>query len=80
MSQLCFSIRRLSIAALLMTAASWQPASAQSASPQGATLQRAAAQRATPQAIDSIAAVVNTDVITRKELSDRVKSVEARRR
>jgi peptidyl-prolyl cis-trans isomerase SurA len=68
MSQLCFSFRRLSIAALLLVAASSQPASAQSAAP----------QRTAPQAIDSIAAVVNTDVITRKDLSDRVKSVETR--
>lgn len=68
MSQIFISFRRLSIAAMLIAAASSQPASAQSAAP----------QRAAPKAIDSIAAVVNTDVITRKELSDRVKSVEKR--
>ena len=69
----CFSLCRLSIAALLMALASLQPAAAQSA-----TAPSAPAPRAAPKAIDSIAAVVNTDVITRKELSDRVKSVEAR--
>ena len=68
MSQLYFSLRRLSIAAMFIAAASSSPAIAQSPAP----------QRAAPKAIDSIAAVVNTDVITRKELSDRVKSVEAR--
>lgn len=65
----CFSLRRLSTVALLMAMTALQPAAAQSAT---------APQRAAPKAIDSIAAVVNTDVITRKELSDRVKSVEAR--
>ncbi len=68
MSQLYISLRRLSIAALLITAAASQPAGAQSAAP----------KRAAVQTIDSIAAVVNTDVITRKELSDRLKSIETR--
>ena len=70
MPLLSFSFRRLPLAALLIAAATLQSAHAQAPA--------AAPQRATPKAIDSIAAVVNTDVITRNELNDRVKSVEAR--
>ena len=85
MYQLCFSFRRLSTVAVLIFAASSQFAGAQSPSAQPAakaiaktTSQTAAPARSTPREVDSIAAVVNTDVITRKDLSDRVKSVEAR--
>lgn len=81
MSQLCFSFRRLSIAAMLIAAASWQSAGAQAASVSPtakSSVQPTASQRSAPVTIDSIAAVVNTDVITRRDLSDRIKSVEAR--
>ena len=64
-----YSLRRVSIAALLVLGSSLQLAAAQA--PTTAT-------RVRPIAVDSIAAVVNTDVITRKELADRIKSVEAR--
>ena len=64
------SLRRLSIVALLLAGLPLQQASAQTPS--------AAPKRIVPIEVDSIAAVVNTDVITRKELAERVTSVEAR--
>ena len=64
-----YSLRRVSIAALLVLGSSLQLAAAQAPT---------TAARVRPIAVDSIAAVVNTDVITRKELADRIKSVEAR--
>ncbi len=64
------SLRRLSIVVLLLAAMPHQQARAQAPT--------AAPKRVIPTEVDSIAAVVNTDVITRKELADRVKSVEAR--
>ena len=64
------SLRRLSIVVLLLAAMPHQQARAQAPT--------AAPKRVIPTEVDSIAAVVNTDVITRKELADRVKSVEVR--
>ena len=70
MALLSISFTRLSVTAFLLAAASLQVANAQAPA--------AVPARSAPKAVDSIAAVVNTEVITRKELSDRVKSVEAR--
>ena len=70
MALLSISFTRLSVAAFLLAAASLQVVNAQAPAP--------ATPRTAPKEVDSIAAIVNTDVITRKELSDRVKSVEAR--
>ena len=64
------SLRRLSIVALLLAGMPLQQANAQSPA--------AVPKRIVPTEVDSIVAVVNTDVITRRELADRVISVEAR--
>ncbi|WP_326939620.1 peptidylprolyl isomerase [Actimicrobium sp. GrIS 1.19] len=65
-----FSVRALPIAAILLTLFGAQPVAAQ--------VSAAAPQKAAPQVIDSIVAVVNTDVITRQELNERVRMVESR--
>jgi peptidyl-prolyl cis-trans isomerase SurA len=65
-----FSVRALPVAAILLTLFGAQPVAAQ--------VSAAAPQKAAPQVIDSIVAVVNTDVITRQELNERVRMVESR--
>lgn len=73
-------VQCLKIAAVLISVAfgGMQPASAQfTPANQGAT-SAAAPRKAEPRVIDSIVAVVNSDVITRQELNNRVALVEAR--
>ena len=68
---------RLKLALVLLGVAivAMQPACAQS-NAAGATA--APAKKAAPQLIDSIVAVVNSEVITRQDLNDRVRMVEGR--
>lgn len=68
------SFSRLKFAGLLLTAAASVTPAVQAQS--GTTA--APAKRAAPQLIDSIVAVVNSEVITRQELNDRMRSVESR--
>lgn len=65
----------LLLVVLGLSAAVMPLATAQSTSATPAT---SAARRAPPTLVDSIVAVVNTDVITRQELNERVRMVEAR--
>ncbi|MDP9109615.1 MAG: peptidylprolyl isomerase [Pseudomonadota bacterium] len=67
---LCRSTIAATLAALSLAAV--QPACAQAAAP------AAGAKRAAPVTVDAIVAVVNSDIITRQELDERVRSVEAR--
>ncbi|MEB0135790.1 peptidylprolyl isomerase [Actimicrobium sp. CCC2.4] len=73
-------VQCLKIAAVLFSLAAGclQPASAQFSPAGQAAPAPTAARKAEPQVIDSIVAVVNSDVITRLELNGRVALVEAR--
>ena len=77
MRQVNSAVQCLRLAALLFTIGLCQAAGAQG---KVGEINAPVAKRAAPRQIDSIAAVVNTEVITRQDLKERIKSVENRMR
>ena len=77
MRQVNSAAQCLRLAALLFTIGLCQAAGAQG---KVGEINAPVAKRAAPRQIDSIAAVVNTEVITRQDLKERIKSVENRMR